>query len=394
MRRTLVPLTLSASLLVGAAALAATPPVQPKDGPGGVADAAAPIVKRAVGTASAATFVFYKGGPATGPRPVAIFLPAWGVMNPQSYGGWIDHLARKGFLVLFPRYQEVNRTRPADAPGNAVSLVKEALAQLAQDAEAKPDLDRVAVIGHLAGAGVAVDLAAAAKNEGLPVPKLVFAVTPGGIASDEKSRGVPLRDLSEIDPATLVIAMSGDRDFRAADAVSRRILREADKVPPERKLFMRLLSDDHGFPALSATLFAAGSALPAYDAAQIKVPPDPPRDPKDPRNPNRQKWSPDMALTGEQTVLVQQLAGATTDSVDYLGYWKTFDMAADAAFSGKDAQALRNDQRFTDMERWSDGWPVKRLVAEAPKPETKGVAPAKKIPMAPTKLPVPSKRRR
>lgn len=392
MSKVLILLTSFAALLLAAGAWAATPPAQPKDGPGGAGDASASVTKRAVGRASAATFVFHLAGPAPGPRPVVVFLPAWGVVNPQSYGAWIDHLARKGFLVLFPRYQEVNRTRPVDASGKAAALAKEALEQLADDPDAKPDRDRVALIGHLAGAGVAVNLAAQAGSDGLPAPKLVFLVTPGGIASDEKSRGIVLSDLSRIDPSTLLIAVSCDRDFRAADAVSRRILREADRVPLERKLFMRVLSDDHGFPALSSTLFAAGSALPAYDSAQIKVPPDPPLNPRDHRNPNRQKWTPDMALTGEQTVILQQLAHAAVDTLDYLAYWKTFDMAAAAAFSGKDAAALRNDPRFTDMERWSDGWPVKRLVAEAPKTAT--AAPTARTPMAPTKLPVPSKRRR
>ncbi len=43
--------------------------------------------------------------------------------------------------------------------------------------------------------------------------------------------------------------MVGDKDARAADMASRRLLREASAVPPERKLFVRALSDDHGFPA-------------------------------------------------------------------------------------------------------------------------------------------------
>ena len=77
-----------------------------------------------------------------------------------------------------------------------------------------------------------------------------------------------------------------------------------------------------------------------------------------------------MVLTGEQTVLVQQLANNGTDTLDWFGYWKTIELAAAAAFAGKDGQALRNDPALTDMGRWSDGWPVKRLVAEAPRPET------------------------
>jgi hypothetical protein len=50
--------------------------------------------------------------------------------------------------VLFPRFQEVNRTRPADATAQAAALLKEAFAALAADPEARADLKRVAYLGH------------------------------------------------------------------------------------------------------------------------------------------------------------------------------------------------------------------------------------------------------
>lgn len=362
-------LVLGASLVVASLCepvLGATPPNQPAEGPGGVGDRSVAIVKRALGRPSAASFIFHAAGaaPAEG-RPVVVFLHAWGSPNPLPYGAWIDHLARAGYLVVFPRFQEVNRTRPADATGNAEKLVKAALADLETDPDARPDLKRVALIGHLAGAPIAANLAADAEDAGLPVPRLVFAIMPGGIASDAKSRGVVLRDLSKIAPETLVITVIGDRDARAADLAARRLLREASAVAPERKLFVRALSDDHGFPSLTATLTSPGAADTAYDGGAIKLPPEPPKDPKQPPAPF--KWSADMSLTGEQTTLLAQLNNSRADSLDYLAYWKTFDLAAAAAFGG-DPTSLKANPRFSDMERWSDGWPVKRLAVETPRP--------------------------
>lgn len=363
---------LLAFLAAGQPVFSASPPNQPSDGPGGIGDRSATIVKRALGRASASTFAFHKAGPAPSEgRPVAVFLHAWGAPNPQAYGAWIDHLARTGYLVLFPRFQDVNRTRPADASANAERLVKAAFAELAGDADAKPDMKKVALIGHLAGAAIAANIAADSKAQDLPPPRLVFAVMPGGIASDAKSRGIVLRDLSQITPETLVVTVIGDRDARAADLAARRILREASAVQPDRKLFLRALSDDHGFPALTATLTSPAGLDTSFDIGAIKVPPDPPRDPKQPAPPF--KWSADMSLTGEQTTLVAQLNNARADSLDYLAYWKTFDLAAAAAFAGRDAASLKNNPRFSDMERWADGWPVKRLVVETPRA---GPAPA------------------
>ncbi|MDE4912705.1 alpha/beta hydrolase [Methylobacterium sp. 092160098-2] len=373
MRLTVLRGSLTAAAIMTLAGLvsvqAATPPAQPADGAGGAGDRKATITKRLLGRGTPSTYAFYAAGaaPEAG-RPVAIVLHGWGAVNPQSYGGWIDHLARQGWLVLFPRFQEVNRTRPADAPAIAEGLVKAALAELATESEAKPDLGRVAMIGHLAGAPLAMDLAAAAKAQGLPVPKLIFAATPGGIASGPKSRGIALTDLAAIDPSTLLVAMVGDKDTRAADLAAKRLLREASGVALDRKLFVRVLSDDHGFPALTATLAAPAGVDSAYDGGNIKPAPEPKDAPKESTKPPPFRWSADMALTGEQQTLVSQINLGRVDALDYLGFWKTFDLAAAAAFAGSDATALKNNPRLADMERWSDGWPVKRLAVETPRP--------------------------
>jgi dienelactone hydrolase len=364
MRRPLTALFLLGSFVTASGAWAATPPKQPEQGPGGADYKITDVVKRAVGTASSGTFVFHGNNTPAEPRPVVVFLHSWGAVNPALYGGWIDHLARKGYLVLFPRFQEVNRSRPADATALAEDLIQNALTALSGDAAAKPDSKRVAFIGHSAGVPIAFNLAAAAGGGKIPAPKLVFGLMPGGIASNEKERGIMLGDLSAIDPSTLLITMSGDRDYLPSDRASRRILQEASAVPASRKLFMRAGSDDHGFPALTATLASPGSPKADYDTSAIKLPPDPPRDPK---QKNTWRWSADMSLSGPQTILTQQLGNNGTDTLDYLAFWKTFDMAAEAAFSGKDAAALRRDAKFIDMGTWSDGWPVRRLSAEPPK---------------------------
>ncbi|HEV7873459.1 MAG TPA: alpha/beta hydrolase fold domain-containing protein [Enterovirga sp.] len=373
-------------VLSGSAAFAATPPAQPKSGPGGAENAGAEVVKRAVGTQSAYSYVYYTAGKPAAPRPVVVFLHGWGATNPMIYGGWIDHLARRGYLVLFPGFHEVGRTRPVDATARAAARVKAALAALQSDPDARPDTTRVAILGHSAGAGVAANLAAIAKSSDLPVPKLVFLMMPGGIASDEKSRGIQLADLSQIDPGTDMIAMVGDREAAASERVSRRILRAASEVPPSRKLFMRAGSDDHGFPTLSATLAAPGAPLDGYDTAAIKLPPDPPRDPKAPRE-AVPRWSADMVLSGEQQVLLNQLNRNVIDTLDWLAFWRTFDIAADAAFaSGELAPLLRTEPALLDMGRWSDGWPVRRLAAETPRAES--AAPVTRVAPAPSKMPV------
>ncbi|UVF21178.1 alpha/beta hydrolase [Microvirga terrae] len=371
MRRSLLPVLLLGVSVAGPWAHAATPPQQPEQGPGGRDYRSTEIVKRALGTASTGTFVFHGADTPAKPRPVVVFLHSWGAVNPGLYGGWIEHLARKGHLVLFPRFQDVNRSRPADASNLAEDLIQNALAELENDPNAKPDKNRLALIGHSAGMPIALNIAAGAGSGKVPPPKLIFGLMPGGIASNEKERGILLRDLATVDPSTLIIAMSGDRDYLPSDRASRLMLQQASAVPSTRKLFMRASSDDHGFPALTATLASPGSPKADYDASTIKLPPDPPRDPK---QRNTWRWSADMALSGPQTILTQQLGNNGTDTLDFLAFWKTFDIASEAAFAGRDATALLRDPKLVDMSTWSDGWPVKRLSAQMPKgdaPEAK-----------------------
>jgi acetyl esterase/lipase len=358
-------------LLTGAAQ-AATSPAQPASGPGGQDYLGTTVAKRVVGKGGAVTYAYHLALPATQPRPVVVLFHAWGAINPRVYGNWIEHLARKGSLVLVPRYQELNRTRGQDATERAVTALAEAFAQLAADPQAMPDRERVAFLGHLAGAGVAANVAGLAAARDLPVPRLVFAVTPGGLSSDPKSRGIPLSDVATIAPETMIVTLIGDRDHLPSDRAARRILRESIGVPVTRKLFMRMQSDDHGYPPLSATLIAAGSANDAYDASGMRLPPEPPL----PRGTRPQGSSADARLSGEQMTLIAALQNSNTDTIDWLALWKTFDMARDAAFAGRDTVSLRDDPAFTDMGRWSNGWPLKRLSAEVPRDPSGAAAPA------------------
>jgi hypothetical protein len=122
------------------------------------------------------------------------------------------------------------------------------------------------------------------------------------------------------------------------------------------------------------------------------VPPDPPVDPRAPK-PQRPRWSADMVLTGEQTILVQQLGRNVIDTLDYLAFWKTFDMVADAAFAGSDLAGVKSDPNFLEMGKWSDGWPVRRLSAETPRPPADAAATAGTRP-APAATKAPAERGR
>ncbi|MDR1828252.1 MAG: alpha/beta hydrolase [Methylobacteriaceae bacterium] len=356
----------------------ASPPPPPVSGPGSTGDTTQEVIKRTLGDHGAVVYAFYAEN-REGPKPVVVFLHPWGANEPYYYGGWFSQLARKGFVVLFPKYQEVNVTLSTQAGLRVVDLLETALKELRNDPHAQIDHARVAYVGHLAGAAVAMNLAADASNP-LP-PQLIFALMPGGIAQNERDGGIPLADLSDIPGNVNIAALTADKASTVTDKVARRLLNETTQVPLERKLYIKVFSDAHGFPTLSASPASPGCADDYYSADEL----DPPRGgvqpiedvmvPNSGRNKKRpapQRKAPPHRLalvSGEQKTVVRQIGNNKADTLDYYVYWKSLEMMANIAFAGGDISILQKDPQFIGVGVWSDGFPVKRLWVELPKPE-------------------------
>ncbi len=63
-------------------------------------------------------------------RPVVLFLHGWGATRPRFYRPWIDHLAREGNAVIYPRYQDSVVDPPAEVLGNVLAGVRQAFARI------------------------------------------------------------------------------------------------------------------------------------------------------------------------------------------------------------------------------------------------------------------------
>ena len=107
------------------------------------------------------------------PYPVVLFLHGWGATEPRFYGPWLEHLAREGNAVVYPRYQQSVAEPPAQVLGNAQVGIRLAFDGL--------DLarDGLVVAGHSAGGALAADYAAIAAEAGLPAPRAVLSMYPG-----------------------------------------------------------------------------------------------------------------------------------------------------------------------------------------------------------------------
>jgi pimeloyl-ACP methyl ester carboxylesterase len=240
--------------------------------------------------------------------PVVVFLHGWGGTDPAFYRPWIDHLARRGNVVLWVRYQESVATLSLFFVPNTLTAVKNGLARLEQDADRpRPELDKLAVVGHSMGGVLTMTLAARAAAEGLPPFKAVMAVQPGrGITGNEV-----LADYSLIPASTLLLCVSGSEDpTLGPDGPF--FFTQATNVPLDNKDHVTIHSDAHSTPALVADHFAPNC-----------------------------------------------VSAADVNALDVNGYWKLFDGLTAAAFYGRYREyALGNtpEQRFTGL--WPDGTPV------------------------------------
>jgi dienelactone hydrolase len=361
----------TAVLLVaaGAAAAAPTPPMQPASGPGGADYRHREVLASSQGAGATQYWLFEPAAPKPKSAPVVVFLHGWGGVNPEPYRAWINHIVKRGNVVIYPRFQDNFGTPVREFTPNAIAVVRSALDLLHTDSShVAPDLKRFALVGHSIGGVLCANLAALAPRNGLPPVLAFMSVQPGKTHMVARRMAITLEDLAQVPPQTLILAVAGDRDRLARDTDAKRIYYETVQVPPQNKNFVLMVSDAYGSPALEAHHFSplARSGAPAPPVSEWRqlsgsrermlerggargdIEPDPTR-----TEVRDEDELPDVGLA---TV-------STADALDFFGYWKLFDALSDAAFYGRNREyALGNTPQQRFMGVWSDGRPVKELV--------------------------------
>ena len=191
MRAALTPVLLAAFLgLAGCGGSGASLPTRPT--------VAGPLTQDARGV-----WIFR---PAGKPKRLVVFFHGQGgpaEATPVNHRPWIDHLVENGAVVVYPRY-ELSFSPAVLAP--AVAGVRAAAGRLA--------LTHVPVIalGYSRGAALAVEYAAVARADGVPVPDAVESVNP--VPYGEQARIVNLRLLRH---DTVLSVLVSDRDPHATD---------------------------------------------------------------------------------------------------------------------------------------------------------------------------------
>lgn len=367
---------LAASFLIAfssEALWATSAPSQPAKGPGGAdyAIRASDVVKKAYGQGHEQVFIFRPGSGFAGPRPLIVFLHGYGAISPKIYGAWIEHLVRRGAVVVYPRYQAGIGVARKDITGHAMAGLRIALDALKGEAVAL-DLEKTAYVGHAAGGIIATNLAILAARENLPAPRLVYAVAPGNSWGSDRMK-TPLGDLSLLPESVNIVTVLAETDTIARDTDARKIARQSVNVPINRKMIVKVSTDTHGTPVLTATHWSAAAAAEGYDIADIALVKNEAAQPAPAAPPSgRRGQRPVVTEEKPKPVELGEFGGASVDALDWFAYWKTLDLALAASFAGEDTMPIRRDPLFASMGQWSDGWPVKRLTFETVKEAVPG----------------------
>jgi 4-amino-4-deoxy-L-arabinose transferase-like glycosyltransferase len=102
----------------------------------------------------------YLPEPAGAPVPVVLFAHAWDTGDPELYRGLLEHVASRGYAVVFPQY-------PAGESPHAprYEILWQGLLAAAEQRGERLDLSRLGVVGHSYGAGAAPWLLLRARRE-------------------------------------------------------------------------------------------------------------------------------------------------------------------------------------------------------------------------------------
>jgi pimeloyl-ACP methyl ester carboxylesterase len=352
MRRRIISLTILLALfsLNIFATQRATPPVQPASGPGGKQYAHAAVTKNRYGTGNQEYWIFEPDSPKPASAPLIVFIHGWGGMNPLYYGAWLDHLVKRGNIVVYPRYQATLLTPIKEFQPSTIGAIKDAINRLQTErGHVKPDLNKFAVVGHSVGGLLAASVAALAKESDLPQVRAVMSVEPG-ITEDPIK--IPLADLKKIPAETLLLAVAGDQDTLVRDIDAKRVYYESTNVPADNKDFVMMVTDTYGMPSLQASHRAPTAMDRSYDNGEGIG--------GGPADPDRVGNS--SSRQNGSSAQDRRLETMMVNALDYYGTWKLFDALCDAAFFGKNREyALGNTPKQRFMGLWSDGTPVKEL---------------------------------
>src|SRR5690606_9370171 len=164
--------------------------------------------------------------------PVVAFIHGYGQLTPDGYIRWLEHLCRRGNIVIYPQYQEHGLEPSNKYASNSAEAILAALTWLEEDeTRVQPIRDKFALAGHSAGGVTAANMAADWEALKLPKPRAVMPAQPGrhfSHANKDQANGlIPLSEYKNIPEDCLLLCVYSDSDHTVGAWCARKIFADA-----------------------------------------------------------------------------------------------------------------------------------------------------------------------
>ena len=302
----------------------------PLEGPGSKIYANDTLLFQDFAQAPDGYWLFEPRSPMPDSAHVIVFIHGYGAINPMIYGKWLEHLTRKGNIVIFPRYQK-NLFSPKTKKfvPNVAKAIADAIIELqTKPGHVKPILDNMSFIGHSYGGVIAANLAVHFKKYELPQPKAVMLCSPGS----GPFKGGVLKTYEKMPENTSMLIMVSEDDKIVGDKLGKCIFKTAINTPCRN--LIRQFGDNQLTTAGHNESYCLDER---YDVGIINI------------SAKRAKRK------------------SKLDAIDYFGYWKLFDALMECTRTGQNCHYAFGDtpqQKYLGLN--TEGKPIKQLEIMTP----------------------------
>jgi pimeloyl-ACP methyl ester carboxylesterase len=296
-----------------------SPPVQPSSGPGGSDYYSRGTMAFQYRDGSTTYWVVEPADPKPEKTPVVIFFPDVTETDLASYKGWIDHMVRRGFILIFPVYNKKSLINQEYLLNDVWNTITAARNRLDADTNRHIVWNMSIFCGHGMGSVLAYETACRHKDE--MTPKALLLVSPDSKAPGMREKQIvisyPPQEYKNIGTLILGGADTSQDQADVALTIYKQMLEisASSGLDPDNLKYMIINSDDRGTPPLSADKYFA------------------------------------LAKPGD-------LGRARIDCLDYNVVWKFFDVLTNTSFAGKPFTVSDED---SFIGNWSDGISIKPL---------------------------------
>jgi predicted esterase len=316
-------------LFTYASFLSQSQPSQPSNGPGGLLYTHSSVNKYDFNPSftSDGYWMYEPTNPKPDSANVIVFNHGYGVYNPGPYGSWIEHLVRKGNIVIFPRYQyNITIPLPSAFTNNTAKAIRDALTELTSNLNyVQPKYNNFVIIGHSYGGVITSNLAIQHSSYGIPKPKAIMLCMPG---TSIYTLG-RINSYSAMDSSINVLSIIGENDIVVGDTFGLEIFNTTTNIPTSHKNLVELKKDNYGSPNMAAGHNVCLASNISYDGGTIG------------------------------SVITGAYVEARTNAVDFYCFWKLADALIDCSINGTNCDyAFGDTPNQKSMGSWSDGSPV------------------------------------